>query len=91
MRTVDLDEDGYTGVVTLDLNGVRATLESGRLSYFGWDEHTQVYFQDGWVKTWAPPLLKKGEPAQVEIYRGGKVQTIQPSAARGALVLVLQA
>lgn len=75
VRTVDLDDDGYTGVVILDMNGVRATLESGRLSYYAWDEHTQVYFEDGWVRTWAPPLLLKNLPARLEVYRGGDVQT----------------
>ena len=69
--TVDLDDDGYTGIVSFDLDGVRAVLESGRLRYHRWDEHTQVYFEDGWVQTWAPPLLHKNLPAEVEIYRGG--------------------
>ena len=71
LRTVDLDDDGYTGIVSFDMDGVRAVLESGKLLYHRWDEHTQVYFQEGWVKTWAPPLLHKGLPAEVEIYRGG--------------------
>ena len=70
VRVVDLDDDGYTGLVVLDLGGVRATLESGHLSYYAWDEHTQVYFADGWVKAWAPPLLLRNQPAEVEIYRG---------------------
>lgn len=74
VKAVDLDDDGYTGVVILDMNGTRAILESGRLSYYSWDEHTQIYFTDGWVKAWAPPLLKKNEPAEVEVYRGGEVQ-----------------
>ena len=71
VRTVDLDEDGYTGIVSFDMDGVRGVLESGRLDHHRWDEHTQVYFQNGWVKTWAPPLLHKNLPAEVEIYRGG--------------------
>jgi len=75
VRAVDLDKDGYTGVVILDMTGIRATLESGHLSYHAWDEHTQIYFRDGWVKTWAPPLLLKNLPARVEVYRGGEVQT----------------
>lgn len=74
VRLVDLDDDGYTGVVVLDLDGVRAILETGHLSYYAWDEHTQIYFQDGWIKTWAPPLLLRNQPARVEIYRGGETQ-----------------
>lgn len=75
VKLVDLDEDGYTGIVVLELDGVRATLESGTLSHYRWDEHTQIYFQHGWVKTDAPPLLLRGVPAEVEVYRAGKTQS----------------
>jgi len=74
VRSVDLNEDGYTGVVILDMDGVRATLETGSLSHYRWDEHTQIYFRHGWVQTWAPPLLLRNQPAEVEIYRAGKTQ-----------------
>jgi predicted dehydrogenase len=69
VRAVDLDDDGYTGVVILSAAGVRCTLESGSLRHHRWDEHTQVYFQRGWVHTWAPPLLQRNAVAEVEIYR----------------------
>ncbi|MCC7360414.1 MAG: Gfo/Idh/MocA family oxidoreductase, partial [Anaerolineales bacterium] len=75
VQHVTLDDDGYMGVVVFDMNGTRAVLESGRLSHFRWDEHTQIYFEHGWVRTWAPPLLLRLVPAEVEIYRAGKVQT----------------
>jgi predicted dehydrogenase len=75
VRAVDLDDDGYSGVVVLDMAGVRAVLESGQISHYRWDEHTQVYFRDGWVKTWAPPLLLRQAPAEVEIYRAAEEQT----------------
>jgi predicted dehydrogenase len=74
VRVVDLDDDGYTGVTVLDVNGTRAVLETGRVSHYRWDEHTQVYFRDGWIKTWAPPLLLKQVPAEVEIYHAGETQ-----------------
>ena len=74
VRTVDLNEDGYTGVVILEVDGIRAVLETGALSHYRWDEHTQVYFRHGWVQTWAPPLLLRNQPAEVEIYRAGKTQ-----------------
>ena len=74
VRAVDLDADGMTGVVILEIAGVRATLESGSLSHYRWDEHTQVYFQNGWVKTDAPPLLLRQVPAEVELYRAGATQ-----------------
>lgn len=69
VRHADLDPDGYTGLVTLEVDGVRATLETGRLRHYRWDEHTQVYFERGWVHTWAPPLLLRNAVAEVEIYR----------------------
>jgi predicted dehydrogenase len=74
VRTVDLDDDGYTGVVVFDMAGTRAVLESGRVSHYRWDEETQIYFQHGWIKTSAPPLLLKQVPAEVEIYQAGKEQ-----------------
>jgi predicted dehydrogenase len=84
VRAVDLDEDGYTGVVVFDMAGVRAILESGRISHYRWDEETQVYFRHGWVKTWAPPLLLKQMPAEVEIYRAGETQTLTRPVAQPA-------
>lgn len=66
---VYLDDSGLSGVVILDVNGTRAIIESGGVAYHGWDEHTQVYFQKGWIKTCAPPLLLKNVPATVEVYR----------------------
>lgn len=75
VRAVDLDNDGYTGVVVLSVAGIRAVIESGSISHYRWDEHTQVYFRHGWVKTWAPPILLKQVPAGIEIYRAGEEQT----------------
>jgi predicted dehydrogenase len=69
VKYADLDLDGYSGVAILDVAGVRATVETGNLRYHRWDEHTQVYFERGWVHTWAPPLLLRNAVAEVEIYR----------------------
>ena len=66
-----LDRDGMTGVTILEINGTRAVLESGYARFHGWDEHTQIYFEGGWLKTNAPPLVQKEVPASVEIYRAG--------------------
>jgi predicted dehydrogenase len=71
VRTVDLDPDGLTGVVVLDLAGTRGVVESGNLAYHHWDEHTQVYFQRGWVHVWSPPLFTRPAQSRVEIYQGG--------------------
>jgi predicted dehydrogenase len=67
---VHLDPDGLTGLVVLDVNGARAVVESGYANFHAWDEHTQIYTKDGWLRTAAPPLVQKEVPATVEIYRG---------------------
>lgn len=65
-----LDKDGMTGLTVLDINGTRAVVESGYTKFHGWDEHTQIYFEGGWLKTSAPPLVQKETTATVEVYRG---------------------
>ncbi len=77
IRAVDLNDDGYTGLVVLDIAGVRAAIETGAVSHYRWDEHTQIYFRHGWVKAWAPPLLLRNQPAEVEIYRAGGTQRFE--------------
>ncbi len=77
VKVVDLDKNGYTGIVILDMAGVRVTLESGGISHYRWDEHSQIYFEHGWIHTWAPPLLLKNTPAEVEIYRAGEIQEFE--------------
>ena len=63
-------------LLSFDMDGIRVTLETGHVSHYRWDEHSQVYFENGWVHTWAPPLLLKNTPAEVEIYRAGEEQEI---------------
>jgi predicted dehydrogenase len=62
--------EGVRGIVVLEIGGVTCALESGYVQFEGWDEHTQLYFDNGWVRTDAPPLLLKNVPATVEIYNG---------------------
>jgi len=76
VKAVDLDDDGMTGVAVLDVAGRRALIESGSLPYHAWEEHTQVYFQKGWMRTCAPPLLLKNVPATVEVYRGDRAEKV---------------
>ncbi len=72
VASVQLDEDGMTGLVTLDIGGTRAVVESAYTRFHGWDEHTQIYFEGGWLRTQAPALMQKEVPATVEIYRAGR-------------------
>jgi len=70
VKAVDFDPGSLAGVVVLDVDGVRAVLESGGVQYHGWEENTQVYFNKGWIKVESPPLMLRGSPASVEVYRG---------------------
>ena len=56
------------------MNGVRAIVESGGVSHHAWEEHTQLYFANGWVRVASPSLLLKNTAAGVEIYRAGDTQ-----------------
>lgn len=77
VKCVDLDADGMTGNVTLDVGGVRAVVESASTEHHRWDEHTQVYFRKGWVHVWAPPMMVPSTRSTVEVYRGGGVNTYE--------------
>ena len=71
VRKVDLDDDGYTGTVSLQLDGTRCVIESGRTKFHSWEEHTQVYFEGGWIHTWPKGLFVQPQFSEVEIYEGG--------------------
>ncbi|HEX8552107.1 MAG TPA: Gfo/Idh/MocA family oxidoreductase [Abditibacteriaceae bacterium] len=72
VEDVHLSDNGMDGIVVLDIRGTRAIIESAYLGFHAWDEHTQLYFKGGWLKTGAPPLMQKNTPASVEIYRSAK-------------------
>jgi len=72
VKSVQLDANGLTGIVVLDVNGTRAVIESAYTGFHGWDDHTQLYFKDGWLRTEAAALMAKETPATVEVYRAGK-------------------
>lgn len=72
VKTVDLDSDGMTGVVIFDMDGTRVVVESAQTKFHGWDEHTQVYFERGWVHAHSPVLFANPGQPRVEIYEGGE-------------------
>jgi len=73
VKAVDLDtRDGVSGVVVLDVAGIRTVIESGVIAYHEWEEHTQIYFERGWIRTSAPPLLLRNTSATVEVYQSNK-------------------
>jgi predicted dehydrogenase len=69
VRTVQLEDDAYKGTVILDYDGIPCNLESGNVDSHLWDDHTQIYFEKGWVKRSTHPLLLRNVPCQVEVYR----------------------
>jgi predicted dehydrogenase len=79
VRAVQLDEKGYSGTVILDYGGILCNLESGNVDSHTWDDHTQVYFEKGWVKRSTHPLLLRNVPCEVEVYRAKpKRELIKP-------------
>jgi predicted dehydrogenase len=52
-----------------EYEGVPTNLESGSVNSHLWDDHTQIYFEGGWVKRSTPPLLLRNVPCEVEVYR----------------------
>jgi predicted dehydrogenase len=77
VKGVHLRPDGMSGVVVLDVKGTQAIIESGSLDHHAWDEHTQVYFEKGWIKSVTSPLLLKNVPARVELYRAEPTRQAQ--------------
>ena len=63
-------------VVVLDYGDFLSTIETGVSSNRGWDEVTEIYFNDGRITIKTPPALLRNTPAIIEIYRAGKVQEI---------------
>src|SRR5207248_640689 len=51
VAAVHLDSDGMTGLTVLEIEGVRAVVESGMTRFHAWEEDTQVYFEGGWLRT----------------------------------------
>jgi len=72
VESVLLDDDGMTGLTVLDIGGVRAVVESAYMRFHAWEEHTQIYFEGGWLRTQAPALMHKETPATVELYQAAR-------------------
>jgi predicted dehydrogenase len=79
VTAVHLANDGYTGTLMLEYDGIPCNLESGSINSHTWDDHTQVYFDKGWVKRSTNPLLLRNVPCEVEVYRASpKRELIKP-------------
>lgn len=75
VTAVDLDADGMTGVVLLNFGGTRVSLESAQTKFHTWEEHTQVYFEGGWVHAHSPTLFANPGLPHIEIYEAGEPPT----------------
>lgn len=64
-------------LAVLNFGSFVASLETGRVSNRGWDEHTEIFFADGRLTIRTPPALLKNVPAQVELYKAGAMQEIR--------------
>ncbi len=63
-------------LAVLNFGEFSASLETGRTSNRGWDEVTEVFFENGTVTLRTPPALLKNVPASVTVYRAGQTQEI---------------
>ncbi|WDR03511.1 hypothetical protein PSQ19_05300 [Devosia algicola] len=75
VKATDLDGDGMTGVVLMELGGTRVSLESAQTRFHGWDEHTQVYFEG----VGACPLagaVRQSRPAEYRNLRGRRAASL---------------
>ncbi len=68
VEQVAFDPDGFTGIVILQLAGVRCVIESATSNFHAWDENTHVYFEEGWIKTETPPLFARPAVTRLEVY-----------------------
>jgi len=71
---VELSKELKAKVVVLNFGDFLATLETGWISADHWEEETKIYFEHGWVEVKTPPPLLRNVPAQVEVYKAGKIQ-----------------
>jgi predicted dehydrogenase len=68
VRKVDFEEDGYTGIVVLEIKGIRCLIESASTRFHGWDEHTQLFFEGGWIRSTPSLLFSRPSANEVEVY-----------------------
>ena len=72
VQGVALDEDGYTGVVILEVKQTRCVIESASTRFHGWDEHTQIFFEGGWIRSAPALLFARPSVNEIEVYEAGE-------------------
>lgn len=71
-----VDLHGPAEIVILEFGDFLCSLELGQVSANHWDEHTQIYFEHGWLRIDTPPPLLRNVPAKVELYEAGTTQRV---------------
>ncbi len=79
VKSVDLDDDGRTGIVIFDMAGLRVTLETGSVSHYQWDEHTLIYFEYGCAYMVAPTSPQKHSRRSRDLPCGGGTGDLTPN------------
>jgi predicted dehydrogenase len=72
VTNVDLSADGYTGLVTLQIKGVRCVIESASTKFHGWDENLHVFFEGGWIRSTPGLLFSRPSTNDIEVYESGE-------------------
>jgi predicted dehydrogenase len=72
VTNVDLSSDGYTGLVTLHIKGVRCVIESASTKFHGWDENLQLFFEGGWIRSAPGLLFSRPSTNEIEVYESGE-------------------
>jgi predicted dehydrogenase len=72
VTNVDLSADGYTGLVILQIKGVRCLIESASTKFHGWDENLQLFFEGGWIRSAPGLLFSHPSTNEIEIYESGE-------------------
>lgn len=72
VTSVDLGEDGYTGVVVLEVKGTRCVIESASTRFHGWDENIQLFFEGGWIRSAPGLLFSRPSVNELEVYEAGE-------------------
>jgi predicted dehydrogenase len=81
VTNVDLSADGYTGLVTLQIKGVRCVIESASTNFHGWDENLHLFFQGGWIRSTPGLLFSRPSTNEIEVYESGENAGIRYPAA----------
>jgi predicted dehydrogenase len=77
VTNVDLSPDGYTGLVTLQIKGVRCVIESASTKFHGWDENLHLFFEGGWIRSTPGLLFSRPSTNEIEVYESGETAGIR--------------